>query len=558
MKSSLSLLLAITFFSISFPQVENVQIEHAVYTFLHEMKVKGLLAYTKSDDPLLSRFEVRELLNDVEEHHSDLSSTERKLLYKYQLEFSDVIEDSITTVMFDPDKEFFSNLPEMFSDKVKYLFVYQEENANAYFEWLGNFYHGQKFKPLPTNNANLYDIGFRIRGTIFDQLGYSFTVIKGGVSGNKSIAEIIEPRLLHSFKWIEDAEAIGNYDFAYGYLKFHTEPVEDMDIFVQLGREPITFGYGYNSKLVLSGDNPVMDFIKFNFDYGIVHFTSIHASTVGLFSFDRTERYTKYWASNRLKFAIPDLFDIGIGETVVYSGRGVEFGYLSPVTFYKFIEMSLQDRDNGNIYFDLQTKFIDDLELHGTFLLDENILSNPTELDLYTNKTAYQLGAFWYSPLSIPDLSLIAEYTKVRPYVYSHFDIKNTYTAFGKNLGHRIGPNSDEIFLKAAYNVNEWLRVKAEYSHIRRGENILDDEGNVIKNVGGDIYLTHGSLPEKSKAFFLDGERFNDDYASIGLRIEPIRDYIFEISYNYMSETNVDKNIVNDFTYGLIKFTLEY
>ena len=446
----------------------------------------------------------------------------------------------------------------MCTDKIKYLYAYQEENNNIYLEWLGHFYHGQDFSKQNAVNSNLYDIGFRIRGTVSNHLGYNLTVIKGGVSGNKPLAEVIEPRLLTSFKWIEDSENIGNYDFTYGYLKYHTSPMNNMNIAVQVGREDITLGYGYGSKLVLSGDNPTMDFLKFNFDYGIINFSSMHASTTGYFSFNRVDRYTKYVAFNRLKLKFDNLFDIGIGETMVYSGRGIELGYLTPLAFYKFIEMGLQDRDNGNIYFDLQTKFMKNLELQATFLLDENILSNLADLEKYTNKTAYQLGAFWYQPFYINDLSLIFEYTKIRPYVYTHFDIKNNYTAFGKNLGHRIGPNADELMLRSAYNFNEWLRMTLEYRYSREGNNVYAEDGTLIKNVGGDIALSHGYENFNKKAYFLDGEKLNTNFLSIGIRVEPIRDFIFDVSYNYSNQKNLAKNLSDKIGYALFRFTLEY
>jgi len=301
-----------------------------------------------------------------------------------------------------------------------------------------------------------------------------------------------------------------------------------------------------------------MDFIKLKFDYGIVHYSSIHASTVGIFYPEQKDRYTKYWAFNSLHFNIPRLFNIGIGETIVYSGRGIELAYLSPVGFYKFIEMSLQDRDNANLYFDLQTSFIHNLELQGTFLLDENILSNLSDLELYTNKTAYQVGAFWYDPFSLSDMSLILEYTKIRPYVYSHVNSENTYTAWGTNLGHRIGPNADELLTRITYNANEWLRLSGEYRHQRSGENIYDENGNLIKNVGGDIFLSHGSVPRNTEAKFLDGIRINTDIVQVGLRFELIRDFIFEIMYNYNIENNITNKTKRDYSYGLFKFTLDY
>jgi hypothetical protein len=247
-----------------------------------------------------------------------------------------------------------------------------------------------------------------------------------------------------------------------------------------------------------------------------------------------------------------------MGEAIVYSGRGIELAYLSPIPFYKFIEMNLQDRDNGNIYFELQTGFIPNLELQGTFFLDENILSNLGELDNFTNKTAYQLGTFWYEAFTINNLSWILEYTRIRPYVYSHVNIKNTYTAWGTNLGHRIGPNSDEIFTRFAYNINRWIGASLEYRHQRSGENIYDDDGNLIKNVGGDIFVSHDVSREDDTAIFLDGIRIDTDVFQAGIRIEPFRDFVFDIIYNYSIQNNLTKNIKKDYSYGLIKFSLEY
>ena len=209
----------IFFSSITFSQVENVQLHHGVYTFLKEMKVKGIISFIREDDPVISRFEVKDLLEKIAIKESELSNTEKKLLQKYRIEFSDSINPDTTTQLFNPQNNLFSDLDQMFTDKIKYLYAYQEENNNIYFEWLGDFYHGQKFLPENNINSNLYDIGFRIRGTAFNHLGYNLTVFKGGVSGNESLAEVIEPRLLTSFKWIENSENIGNYDFTLWLFK---------------------------------------------------------------------------------------------------------------------------------------------------------------------------------------------------------------------------------------------------------------------------------------------------------------------------------------------------
>lgn len=555
-----NILLLIVFFivsGVSVGQVENVQISHPVYLFLKEMKVKRIIDYFREDESVISRFEVKSLLDEITEKQSHLSKTEKQLLNKYFIEFSDKLDDKNTSQMFNPNYSFFSNISESFSDKIKYLYAYQDENANLYLELLGNLYHGHRVKP-EVNNSNLFDIGFRLRGTVFDKLGYSLTAIKGGVSGNFDLAEKLEPRLLTNFKWIEAGENIGNYDFTYGYVKYYTSPAEKMNLSLQIGREDITLGYGYGSKLVLSGDHPAMDFIKFNFDYGVIHFSSLHASTSGPFSFNRAERYTKYFAFNKLKIVIPELFDIGIGESIIYSGRGLELGYLSPVNFYKFVEMSIQDRDNGNIYLDMQTKFIKNIEFQATFFLDENILSNLSDLKLYTNKTAYQVGGFWYEAFGIRDLSLILEYTRIRPFMYTHFDIENNYSSHGVNLGHRIGPNADELLTKLAFNLNEKIRLTFEHRFTRKGENEYDESGNIIRNVGGDIFLSHGEVPANTHYYFLDGVRVKSNSFNLGIRYEPIRDFNFDISFNYRKTSNISHGLNEDLSFLLLKFILEY
>jgi hypothetical protein len=189
--------------------------------------------------------------------------------------------------------------------------------------------------------------------------------------------------------------------------------------------------------------------------------------------------------------------------------------------------------------------------------MDENILSNLQDLDKYTNKTAYQFGAFWYKAFTLNNLALILEYTRIRPFVYSHFNIKNTYTAWETNLGQPIGPNSDEIFTKLTYNFSPKIRLAIEYRHIRRGENVYDDEGNLIKNVGGDVFKSHGFNPEDETAKFLDGIRIDNDIVEVGLRLEPVRDFIFDVVYNYNIENNLTEGMKSYLSYGYMRFSFQ-
>lgn len=559
MKQTLFLLLLFIFLSSTFfAQQENVPIDHDIYTFLKEMKVKKVLDFIHDDNPIMSRAEIRKHLEEIQAKYDLLSVTERKLLKKYQDEFYDNLKDSTNSMQFLGSQAGYSkNYWDIFSNKLKYIYAYREDKANLYLEMIGRALHGQYFRPS-INNSDLLDIGFRLRGTLFEKLGYNLTVQKGAVIGSQNIATTFDPRLRYNFKFYENIENISNYDFTEGYLRYYTEPIKNMGLAFQIGREKIKLGYGYGSRLVLSGDHPYLDFIRMDFNYGIISFSSLHATTVGEFHEDRSLNYTKFYAYNKLKFIFKDLFEAGIGEAIIYTGRGIDLAYLNPFAFYKFEEMSLQDRDNGVLFLDFQSKFLKNIELQATFFLDENILSHLQDLELYSNKTAYQIGAFWYSPLSISNLSFILEYTKIRPYVYSHSNLKNSYTAHSELLGHRIGPNADEIYTKISYNFSEKLRSNIEYQHIRSGENIYDGLGNLVFNAGGDalVPFREGIDPQHIK--FLDGERINKDFFTLSIRYEPFREIFFDLNYYYLIEKNLTKGKSIYSNYAMLKMTLEF
>ncbi|HEY7750686.1 MAG TPA: hypothetical protein VH917_00215, partial [Ignavibacteriaceae bacterium] len=202
MKKYLAILLfTLIFIGAGYSQVENVPLNHPVYTFLKEMKVKKILSYVSEDIPNLSRFHVKNYLNEVDSKKNELSTTEINLLRRYLSEFDESLHPDTATYFFQPEKDFGTNLSEVFSEKIKYLYAYRNPDANFYFEALGHFYFGKTFAP-ESENASLFDIGFRARGTVFNHLGYNLEVIKGGSSGSREVAELIEPRVLTSFKWI--------------------------------------------------------------------------------------------------------------------------------------------------------------------------------------------------------------------------------------------------------------------------------------------------------------------------------------------------------------------
>ena len=549
----------LTFPQIGFTQIENVPLSNSVYDFLKEMSVKGVIHGFDDDNINLSRFQVISFLETAEQQSSLLNNTERKLLRKYSVEFeTENMNGENATVLFDGKENFREKIKEAFSDKQKYLYAYRDGNSNLFIEGIGNIYLSNEVKPDYKKNAIIMDGGIRAKGTLFGRLGYNFMINKGLVLGSKSLAALTEPRLNTDYKFLEDKERILNYDFAEAYLKYYFEPSKKLNISIQFGREKIRYGAGYGSKLILSGNTPNMDFLKTSLSYGIISFSSIHASTVGQFSFNKDETFTKHFSANRLKVSLPGLFDFGICESVIYS-RPFDFAYLNPILFYTFTEKALQDRDNKNFSIDLQTKFIKNVELQGTlFIDDDELFSTFGGKSDYDSKNAYQVGAFIYEPFSLDNLSLILEYTKIRPYVYTHYNYKNSYTSYGLNLGHSIGPNADEIYSRISYDIKDWGKVNLEYQKIRAGENLLDEDGNIIKNVGGDIFTPYRFDIDSKEAKFLDGERINTHNVTLNFRFEPLTNFIFDLFYIYNKENNISENSSINRNFAYMKLSIDY
>ncbi|MBU1099389.1 MAG: capsule assembly Wzi family protein [Bacteroidetes bacterium] len=537
-------------------QVENVHMTNDVYEFLKEMKVKGIIENISDDNPNLSFGRVKDLLVRIEEKYQQLSLTELARLKKYRDEFFyDELPLDRKWEMFGSDSVSgsFSNF---FSDRQKLMYSSIKDGNTFKMEMLGKVYHGQELSPNKANTT-LFGGGVRFYGTLFDKLGYHFSFHKGLARGSRGFGETMAPWLNSNYHWVENLEKIGNYDFVEGYLKYAVEPTEGMNLSVQLGREPISFGYGYGDKFVLSYIDNNFDFLKVNFDYGMIEYTSLHASTVGSFSFDRSENYSKYFALNRVKFKFDNLFDFGFGETIIYSGRSFDLGYVNPLIFYKFVEMSLQDRDNGTFHFDFQTKCLNNIEFQGTFFMDESVIWRLSELDQYVNKTAYQVGGYWYEAFGIDDLSFILEYTRIRPYVYTHSNQKNNYTSYDRLLGHQIGPNSDEIYAKLAYNFSADFRATVEYKKIRSGRNVLDEDGNVLRNVGSDPNVPWRFESDSKQSLFLDGVLFNNHIIKADFRWEPVRDLAFNLIYYLNSEKNITLDKVYSTSYLMLVMTFD-
>lgn len=496
-----------------YPQAETVPAKHPVYSFLKRMEVRGIIhRYFDSVLPL-GRREVGGMLLTIQDKKDQLTETERGILRDYLSEFQFEITGSIDgflSVVGGEESSFGTALREEFSNREKFLYAMSDSGITMFVSGLATI-DARRISgdALGSAHTEFIQFGGRIRGTIFDKLGYHLEGTNAQFWGSRD--------LLYRDPVIRQAYTLGaldaqNFDFSEGYIRYDGGIVS-----AQLGRERVLWGSGYDQKMVASENVRTFDFLRADFQYKAIKYTFLHGNLLGrrrTMTFqlpgDTTTTYVepvvadKFFASHRIEFSFPGVLDIGFQEMAIYSNRSIDLAYLNPFHVFESTQRSREERDNVFWAFDMQTHFLRGLELHATIVFDDLHFTEFFEPRWY-NRYAYQAGFMVTDPMFFPNMTLMVEYTRVKPFVYAHDRSReNTYTSLNSLLGPRVGPNADSWFIRGDYFPLRNLTVSLRVLLSRKGENVHDAQGRLVKNVGGDVFQGHRAI-DPLDAFFLDG-----------------------------------------------------
>jgi hypothetical protein len=529
-------------------QVETVPAGHPVYTFLKRMEVKEHLGrYFDSVLPL-SRANIADLLSVACTHEQLLTPAEREILEDFRSEFRLELGNGIAGVnsVIDPGIDGVTGgVGEMFGGGEQYLYAYRDSTLTFFANGLLMLdTRGSAGDTLGGEKATFVQFGGRFRGTILGHLGYFLQGTNAQFWGSRDLLardpHISQSHALHT----ADAE---NFDFVDGYVRYDARPVS-----VQIGRERVLWGSGYDQHMVLSESPRVFDFIRADVEYRSLKYTFLHAWLLGrqsslTFSLppDTIASYVepliadKYFAAHRLEFSFPSLMDIGAQEMVVYSNRAPDLAYLNPFTVIESAQRSRGERDNVMWAFDVQTRFLPGVQLSGTVLFDDLHFGQFFD-DYWYNRYGYQAGVFITDPFSVPDISLVAEYTRIEPYTFAHNRSRdNDFGSLGAILGPRIGPNADSWFFRVDCAPRWNLRLSVGVLISRKGENVVDASGALIRNVGGDILQPHRDTDPERRTF-LDGVLVKNQAVDFQVSWEPTNQLWVEALYRGEFEERPD------------------
>ena len=326
----------------------------------------------------------------------------------------------------------------------------------------------------------------------------------------------------------------GNFDRSTASLR-----VAGRTFSAEIAHARLILGASFDDGLVLTEGADYFSFLRLGLDTRAVQYQFVHGA-LGDRSFTTPGDEgggvllgpERYLALHRLTVNPWRWLQLAFSEMVIYGQRGPELAYLNPVLPIKPTEHALWDRDNTLFALEAVFRPLEGVETYGTLLVDDldvGLLGQNS----FNNKWAVQagLGAALGAGLGW------IEYTRIEPFVYTHRflldgSFYNSYQHNGFGLGHRLGPNADQVEAGLRFWLPARIRGTAKARHVRRGENFTDIEGNPV-NVGGDI--GDGRQPDFNdfSKVFLAGERYEGPGLTLGLTWEPIRDHALNVYADY-------------------------
>ncbi|MBN2365499.1 MAG: hypothetical protein EH225_05875 [Calditrichaeota bacterium] len=369
--------------------------------------------------------------------------------------------------------------------------------------------------------------GFLFYGFLGQNLGFYFNLTDNHASDDRWKNQEIPFEVLEESGWpYLTTRENGDFEFDENIatITFHHKY-----FYLLFGREYNQWGTGHHGNLLLSTNAPVYDQFKLIIRYWRFKFTHLTAflqyiSPAGRISMKSEPHIDQYWSGNRLELNLGKGIQLGLSEAVVYGDRSLQPGYLNPLSFFKSLEHYYGDRDNGILGVDMEWRIRNGIKLFGEWFIDD-ITTTKLGTDWYGNKFGWQTGIFWVNPFSVRDTDLMAEYTRIKPYVYTHsYRDYNKYKHYDTVLGHFIGPNSDDIFIRLRRRFSKFLNLSLEYEKYRHGSNTPE------VNVGGnpDRPKEDGDSPRIN---FLEGIPKGQESFGASIQYEFVRNLFGELYY---------------------------
>lgn len=541
---------------------------HQVYDWLLYQRVSGNLSNYDHESIPLTRGQITILLKELEKKENDLTlkinlnRTDRNLLANYLLEFDfqRMGEKEFYKTISNKKEPFLKRVVHVLTDYTNpnvftYLDTTRKNNASLTFRYGLNYLTAEE---NPTNKNGLATFkGMQAFGTFNDLFGVHFEVDNIAVTGGKSnwrlLSYMPQYAYSHSVQWQKKnvSQSYENFISLYSGV-----------IGLDMGSGSLKMGVAVTDPLLFSVNAANFNWIRFTIRMSWLTFTSVHGS---LYAATRNEvivvgkdtaltRYApnRWITAHRLTLRPAKWIEVSLFEQLAYSNRNAEYAYLNPINPYFYSELDIGSRDNAVVGGDIIIRPFKGTELFSTIYIDDLVGFSSIFKDepMVDDDVAMNVGLYQVLPFS---LRFGASYTRIEPFVYTHWQRLNILEQRGVPLGHHLGPNSDELAfqLKKYFPYRTW--VTTQVSFVRKGFNIAGASNTEEENAGGDLFLGNSRI---GKRLFQDSDLHVWTEILLEAQTEPIRGLI--LSGRLQKRMMQRGTQIGDFTFTELKVNIGF
>ncbi|MBS4015462.1 MAG: hypothetical protein KGZ86_03400 [Candidatus Latescibacteria bacterium] len=279
--------------------------------------------------------------------------------------------------------------------------------------------------------------------------------IENSETTGTSMFHVPGTRWMYSFHYIS-MQSFLRFDSKQAYLAF---PISILTL--ELGRDNIYWGPAYRSSVMLSDIAPSFDHIQLR--TGGKKFKAMWFFS----ALSRLDHFHRFMSGQRFEINIGKNTRLGGSMLSVFSFDSLQtknfFPYLNPlVPIYFEVDNTGQD-DNLLVSFDF-TAYIRQVRIYGHLMVDNYEFN--TKPNRPPNCYGLTFGAF----LPIHQFALRTEYSKITRYTYYHRILHIAYTSYSVPLGHSLGPDADELFLRLECFPRNDMQINLVGTITRRGD----------------------------------------------------------------------------------------
>lgn len=324
--------------------------------------------------------------------------------------------------------------------------------------------------------------GILVRGLIANKIGFTAYATENQERNPLYVQEWVnERRAVPGVGYFKNFKGTG-YDYfdARGTVTFNAAKFID----ISFGYDKNFIGNGHRSLFLSDFSNNAL-FLRLNTRVWKLNYQNLFMELVHAHPRTGGDPYLnkKYTAIHHLDLAVTKWLNIGLFEAITFGRPNrFEFGYLNPVIFYRSAEQQNGSFDNAMTGLDLKANVARKFQFYGQLLLDELKFSE-LNTKWWGNKFGFQFGGKYIDAFGIKNLDLQAEWNRVRPFTYSHYDSVANYTHDNQPLAHPLGANFNEVLGNLRYQfAPRWL-FQARAIYYKQGKDTS------AANFGSNIFL---------------------------------------------------------------------